>query len=226
MLFVKILYYTSSSTSLATAGFWYVVHTSLYAILDADVDALSKNTITKAARPLLGAPLVFTSTSDAFLDHISIPRTSESLYPLLLALKDGDSVSPTSVFPISSKTPLTEISSWMMSNRLPISSELGDGTFQEIMNAPSKPLVVLASVPSDGFEREQLITKIKEIGAQWRRRGDSEKMVAERDVVFAWMDGQKWAKWMKSMYGVKEVGGVVVADHGVRHSLSRSNDLY
>lgn len=88
------------------------------------------------------------------------------------------------------------------------------------MNAPSKPLVVLTSVPTEGQERDELIKKVKEIAAKWRKRGDSEKMIGERNVVFTWMDGQRWAKWLKSMYGVKEVGGVIIADHGVRFFLS------
>lgn len=108
----------------------------------------------------------------------------------------------------------------MTDNRLPIATELGDGTFQEVMNAPNKPLVVLTSVPTEGQERNQLIEKVKEIGEKWRRRDDSDKTVGERQVVFAWMDGQRWAKWMKSMYGVQEVGGVVIADHGVYIFLS------
>lgn len=64
-----------------------------------------------------------------------------------------------------------------------------------------------------------MIQKIKEIGTRWRKRDDSEKTVGERAVVFTWMDGQRWAKWLKSMYGVTEVGGVVIADHGVSASL-------
>ncbi|EIM85449.1 thioredoxin-domain-containing protein [Stereum hirsutum FP-91666 SS1] len=186
----------------------------IYLFLYQPGDIRILNTVTKAARILLGSPPVFTSTSNAFLNHISIPRTSDSPYPLLVALKDGDSISPTSVLSISSKTPLAEISSWFIDNRLPIAAELGDGTFQEVMNAPSKPLVILTSVPTEGQERDDLIQKIKEIGTRWRKRDDSEKTVGERAVVFTWMDGQRWAKWLKSMYGVSEVGGVVIADHG------------
>ena len=92
--------------------------------------------------------------------------------------------------------------------------ELGDGTFQQVMKAPHQPLVVIVSVPSEGSERTQLIQQVETIGQKWRQRADSEKGLPERAIVFTWMDGERWATWLKSMYGISDHGAVVIADHG------------
>jgi len=77
------------------------------------------------------------------------------------------------------------------------------------MNAPHKPLVVIAAVNENG--KEKVAEKMKEIGKKWRVR----KGKGSRDVVFTWMDADKWASWLKNMYGVKvtEEPAVIIADH-------------
>jgi len=75
------------------------------------------------------------------------------------------------------------------------------------------PLVVIAVVSEKN--RADVISAMKSVGKQWR---EGEK-VMERDVTFTWMDGERWSKWLKSMYGVVDTGtgspGVIVADHAV-----------
>ena len=63
------------------------------------------------------------------------------------------------------------------------------------------------------------IERLKSISEKWLI--ESEKKDRTREVVFVWMDGRRWGKWLKNMYGVKDVttaGGVglVVVDHAVR----------
>lgn len=183
----------------------------IYLLIHQSEDEHLLNTLTKAARPLLGSPPVFTSTDRSFLSHLSLP---ESSVPLLLALKDHDSHTPTSTLQLSANTPEKELNSWLTNNRLPTSMELGDGTFQQVMKAPHQPLVVIVSVPSEGSERTQLIQQVETIGQKWRQRADSEKGLPERGIVFTWMDGERWATWLKSMYGISDHGAVVIADHG------------
>lgn len=77
----------------------------------------------------------------------------------------------------------------------------------------SAPLVVIAVVSEKN--RADVISAMKSIGKQWR---EGEK-VGQRAVTFAWMDGERWSKWLKSMYGVVDTGtgslSVIVADHAV-----------
>jgi thioredoxin domain-containing protein 5/protein disulfide-isomerase len=57
------------------------------------------------------------------------------------------------------------------------------------------------------------------ISRTWAKEGRSKDK--ERETVFVWMDGRKWGKWLKNMYGIKDVSkvgadsGVVIVDHQV-----------
>ena len=100
----------------------------------------------------------------------------------------------------------------LLRNRLPTSLELDSDTFQEVMNAPHKPLVVIAAAPNS--ELSSAASKMQEIARRWKdNKGD-----VKGDVVFAWMDAEKWASWLKGMYSIKAGEGVqvVVVNHSVR----------
>ena len=77
----------------------------------------------------------------------------------------------------------------------------------------SAPLVVIAVVSETN--RQNVISAMKSIGKQWR---EGEKY-GKRDVVFTWMNGERWSSWLKNMYGIVDQGGetpsVVIADHAV-----------
>ena len=78
----------------------------------------------------------------------------------------------------------------------------------------SAPLVVIATVSERN--RHNVISATKSIGKQWRE----DEKVGRRDVVFTWMDGERWSNWLKSMYGIVDAGraetpSVVIADHAV-----------
>jgi hypothetical protein len=79
----------------------------------------------------------------------------------------------------------------------------------------SAPLVVIVTVSEKN--RQNVISALKSIGKQWR---EGEK-VGQREVTFTWMDGERWSKWLKSMYGIVDTGtaetpSIIVADHTVR----------
>ena len=103
----------------------------------------------------------------------------------------------------------------MTKNRLPSAMELNEDSFQEVMNAPHEPLVVIVATP-----RGELATnaqKVKDIARQWRdSKGDSA-------VVFTWMDMDRWASWLKGMYAIPsdESSHIIVADHAVSVIISR-----
>ena len=83
----------------------------------------------------------------------------------------------------------------------------------------SAPLVVIVAVSEK--DRQNVIPALRSIGKQWR---EGEK-VGQREVIFTWMDAERWSKWLKSMYGIVGAGtaetpSVIVADHAVRTPLS------
>jgi len=104
---------------------------------------------------------------------------------------------------------------WLQTHRLPLAMELGEGSFQEVMNAESNPLVVLVSVTASGVERDRMIETIRRLASQWRRTSAAQYVPTRgaRQVVFTWMDQERWTSWLKSMYGIKRSAQVVIVDH-------------
>lgn len=82
----------------------------------------------------------------------------------------------------------------------------------------SAPLVVIAVVSEK--TQANVISAMKSIGKQWR----AGEKAGQRDIAFTWMDGERWSKWLKSMYGIVDAGAgspsVIVADHAVCSSYS------
>lgn len=106
-----------------------------------------------------------------------------------------------------------DLLTWAMNNRIPSALQLDQESFQKVMNAPHHPLVVIAAtVPS---EEAHTIEIINESSRLWRQQVGS--VSQSGDVIFTWMDLDKWASWLKSMYGIKDVSKttVVITDHQV-----------
>jgi hypothetical protein len=162
--------------------------------------------VAKDSQLLLGSPPVFVSSSKELFTRYDIPTTESWV---ILAFKDNDPKEPTSVFNSSISDTL---STWLFANRLPTSLELSRDVFQQVMNAPHNPLVVIAATPND--VQNDVSSKLNDIAKKWRLR---KSYVGRQDVVFTWMDADQWGSWMKSMYGVKvnDQPKVVVADHNV-----------
>lgn len=109
------------------------------------------------------------------------------------------------------------------------------------MAAPEEPLIIIAAAPQNLNGKVQ--KKLGDLVAMWRARTagtgratsnalgarlgkglrvKNERM--EREVVFTWMDTEKWKDWMKSMYGIEHNAegmtavadvDVVITDHKV-----------
>jgi len=194
-----------------TTSFWYVATSCVYLSL---ISLLHQNDLSRASRKLVGSPPIFYSTSS---DLISRYNLSSSCTWALLALKDRDISSPTANLTASlPDTPSQEVlEQWLLENRLPTTVELTHDTFQDVMKASHRPLVVVVAATKDS--RDKVYEKLKDIGKVWRmRRGSAKK--DSRDVVFTWMDMGRWGSFMKSMYGISSSSGaepsVVIADHG------------
>ncbi|KIM79468.1 hypothetical protein PILCRDRAFT_823363 [Piloderma croceum F 1598] len=179
-------------------------HSVAYLLVYPASDSHILNEVTQASGVLLGSVPIYTSSSSELFTRFSI-----STPWALLALKDFDASGATAVYHkrLADKA---DISKWLIANRIPTTVELSQETFQLVMNAPHKPLVVIA--PVNKGKKEKVAEKMKEIGKKWRVRKLNK---GNRDVVFTWMDTDKWASWLKNMYGVKatEEPTVIVADH-------------
>ncbi|KAJ6571983.1 protein disulfide isomerase [Mycena capillaripes] len=192
----------------------------IYLLLHPEDDTHLLKTVARLAAPLLGSPLIYTSASPVLFKRYEIPN---HVPWAIIALKDHDPHSVAAMYiggPALDPTD-SDLSKWLLANRLPTSLELMQDTFQSVMNAPHKPLVVIAAVGKD--TRDKVAERFRDIALKWRLRTSGTGIVAGRSVVFTWMDADKWESWMKSMYGLRKGGkggefedvGIVIADHQV-----------
>ncbi|KAF8897127.1 thioredoxin-like protein [Infundibulicybe gibba] len=117
--------------------------------------------------------------------------------------------------------PLTQDTPWA----LLAFKDHDSNSFQRVMNAPQAPLVVVAAAAGD--DKTKVEERFKDVARKWRvRTGGSGWFQGSgdhaREVVFAWMDADRWADWLKSMYGVPKMDvsesdledvHVIIADH-------------
>lgn len=181
-----------------------MVHPVLYLLLHPPSDTTSVKQIIDASHVLFGSPPVFVSSARPLYDHFNL----DSSRPVILALKDHDSSVPAAWTYLDSFEGSTDaLGKWLVRNKLPTFVELDSDSFQEIMNAPHKPLVVLVAAPQK--EMHQTTEHVRAVAQQWR---DAKH---PGDVVFALMDADKWEKWLKSMYSIETKAGprVVIANH-------------
>jgi len=151
------------------------------------------------------------SSSGKLASQLGIETTS---LPVLLAFKDGDATRPAAQWQLKPSYNAEDIKFWLLRNRLPSALQLDSDNFQSVMNPKhvSAPLVVIAAMSERN--RQNVISATKLIGKQWR---EGEK-AGQREVVFTWMDGERWSNWLKSMYGIVDAGkaetpSVVITDH-------------
>ncbi|KAL0949845.1 hypothetical protein HGRIS_009879 [Hohenbuehelia grisea] len=191
---------------------YLLLHTS-----ETDVQLLK--TISEASQILLGSPPVYSCISQELLKKYRIPA---AVPWALLAFKDHEATIPASTFHAPPTREIRKIKEkvtpWLLTNRLPTATELTQDTFQSVMNAPHHPLVVIVAVNKDN--RDKISEKLHDIDRKWRvrvRDPGYQRPSDAREVVFAWMDAERWADWMKSMYAIKasdnEDVPIIIADH-------------
>jgi len=183
----------------------------LYLLLYSPTDTRTPELVGKGSSVLLGSPPVYMSNSDRLASQLHVATTS---LPALLVFKDGDAENPAGQWHLKASHNANDVKLWLLRNRLPSVLQLDSDTFQPVMNPKhiSAPLVVIVVVSEKN--RQTVIPALRSIEKQWR---EGEK-VGQREIVFTWMDGERWSKWLKSMYGVVETGtaetpSVIVADH-------------
>ncbi|KAI0751693.1 thioredoxin-domain-containing protein [Daedaleopsis nitida] len=177
-----------------------------YLFLHSPTDKAIFKQVVEASNVLFGSPGLYTSTSVSFYERYNIiPGTAA-----ILAIKDHDARAPAAVYTLphaatpKEKQDLTE---WFLRHRLPNAVELDSDNFQDVMNAPHKPLVVITAAAAK--DKEQVARDVTALARQWRDARE------HAPVVFTWMDADKWGTWLKSMYGIKADAGprAIVANH-------------
>lgn len=195
-----------------------------------------------AAKSLLGAQATYlSSSSPEIFDLFSI---APSAPPTFLTFKDH-SPTPYSSFVLPSidagspKHRLALTKQYLRTAKLPIVSELNGATYTDMMPPSSDlvgstppPLVGLVVLSRKGLgdapDFEIAKSAFEQVAKGWveRRRmnGKSGEGVEDgenkRDVVWAWVDGDKWKGWARSMFdvkdGAKDGPKVVIVDPKVR----------
>ncbi|KAI0765574.1 thioredoxin-domain-containing protein [Irpex lacteus] len=191
-------------------------HPALFLLLRPENDAESLRRVLKASRALFGTPPVYAATSPAFYERFNLKPGSSAV----LSLKDFDRTSPAGIYHLEASGTVEDLSNWLVRNRLPMSLELDSDTFQDIMFASHKPLVVITAAPETKLSGAS--DRVRTVAAQWKGRQGSD------DVVFTWMNSDKWAKWLKSMYGITadDQAHVVITNHSrlIYHDIDQSGE--
>jgi thioredoxin domain-containing protein 5 len=193
----------------------------VYLLLHTPENAHAVDIVREAAIPLLGSPQILASSDAGLLKSFSVASPWA-----LVAIKDHDMKLPAAVHYGSDTSTAADakLRKWLLTHRLPTSLELARDTFQNVMNAPQKPLVVIAAAP--GALRAQVLDRLNDVAKVWRVKTDGSGVVHGREVVFAYMDHDEWAEWLSSMYRIKKPDSedakhlddldkvpVVIADH-------------
>ncbi|EIN04376.1 thioredoxin-like protein [Punctularia strigosozonata HHB-11173 SS5] len=182
----------------------------VFLALHSGSDKALVTSLQQAASSLLGSAQLLLSSSPDIYTQLSLPASS----PVLLVLKDG-ALAPTASLPLIAHPPPAAIKDFLTKHKLPTALELTQETFQSVMSAPHRPLVVLAAVGKDDANKDAYTKSIKELARAWLAKEQAEP--GKRAVVFTWMDADRWASWLKSMYGIQVVPGaeppVVITDH-------------
>lgn len=96
---------------------------------------------------------------------------------------------------------------WLASARLPTLSEISTESYAGVMRTTGTPPlvgVIVLSRAKMGSRFDEHKDRALALASGWaeRRRG---LLTGERgrDVVWAWVDGDKWASWIQTMYDVK-----------------------
>ncbi|KAB5592742.1 Protein disulfide isomerase [Ceratobasidium theobromae] len=170
------------------------------------------DSIDEAAKPLLGTPVIYKSRHPELFDRFSIDPSSA---PVLLVVKDHE-VKPFATLPISAQTTAPILSAFFQHHRIPTLQQLTAENFPDVMKHPAKPLVVLAAFDMERMSKTELgrsVEKLTSIAKQWQ--ASAGRLTDTRPTIFVWMDGERWGKWLKSMYGIKRdnMPSVVIVDH-------------
>ncbi|TKY87022.1 hypothetical protein EX895_003699 [Sporisorium graminicola] len=188
-----------------------------------------------------GRSPIFVSSEPALLDRyasalaqdrsVSVPATSG-----LLVFKDHSIVQPVSVLhpstlrdsaskqAVYSEQAVTQIANFLSREQYSLVTELTAANFEEIVRNKEDALVVLAALsdtfhgarpagtPAEGIALKEVeIDALRSIALEWRLKKASN---SARQVIFAWIDADRWKSPLKKLYGIDatRVPAVVLVD--------------
>lgn len=168
--------------------------------------------IDEAAKPLLGSPVVYKSRNPDLFTKFSIDPAEG---PVLLVVKDHE-LKPFATLPLSAQTTAPILGAFFQHHRIPTLQQLTAENFPDVMKHPAKPLVVLVAFDKERISSTELgnsIEKLTAIAKQWQK--SAVRLTDTRPTIFVWMDGERWSKWLKSMYGIdrEDMPAIVIVDH-------------
>lgn len=153
--------------------------------------------VTKASQALLGSALIYQSQDLDLFSYTGVLPTSGST---LLCIKDHQARTPIASLAFSAENALTQanVSRFIEENKLPTVVQLAAGNFKEVMKNSRGSIVVLAGLTTnDERKLKDNVALLRDVATAWRKGGRK----FEQGVHFAWMDGNKWGKWLKQNYG-------------------------
>jgi len=86
----------------------------------------------------------------------------------------------------------SDINKWIIQNKYPLFTEISSQNSEEIMD--NHDLVVIGFL--DGNSVHSWAPKFKEAAKKWR----SSELSKKHKVVFTWIDGSKWTKYVSKVY--------------------------
>lgn len=159
---------------------------------------------------LVGSTPYYTSTSAELFAQFA--QTDESCY---IVFKDH-SILPSQVFKLPSNNTSHRYSittTWLRLAKLPTLIELSASTYHDVM-LPLKhsPFLVVILLDPNASNYNELSSKAKGLAVSWK--GHKSKSDISKNVIFVWIDCERWKDWISSMYKLGErklgVHGVVL----------------
>lgn len=133
----------------------------------------------------------FTSADPLLYANLSIANPVPT--SLLLAFSSYTNVPLGSLaFPTSTEA----LQKFVKVHRYPTLTKLHSGNYNRIMKADSKPIIVLGALHK-GEEGKKDRMAFNSVAKAWKRGGRD----FEQPVWFVWVEGDKWASWLKQSYG-------------------------
>lgn len=168
--------------------------------------------IDEASKSLLGSPPVYKSRSPELFTKFDVDPAKGAV---LLAIKDHDQT-PFAELPLTAASNTQIVNAFFQHHRIPVLQELTSENFADVMKHPAKPLVVLTAFDMEKMPKTELaasIERLSDIAKRWQRQ--AVRLTDTRPTIFVYMDGERWSKWLKSMYGIRKelLPSTVIVDH-------------
>jgi hypothetical protein len=165
---------------------------------------------------------IYTSTSPSLRSQFGQTAPGPALFALKAApgtpSQTFKELKPQASMMITRQTSRSDIHAFLDRNKFGLVTELDSENFQGVMNAKvdGRQVVLLATTSETKGSDVNLLRAAE---ARWSSSAASKDV---SDVLWVHMDGEKWASWMKSMYGLKKASmpSFVISIHSVGNSCS------